>query len=205
MAAASPSSTSATRPRRSRTSPPPPRRRRWASRRAPRSRRPGGGRAAGRRPPRRTPRPSSPAWASSCRVPPPVTRRPRRRRRRWRAAAERFAALLGEFPDSARAREAAYYRFRALDVARASDRSLTPAYEQALDAYLSAYPRHEGAAEARYLLAELHRARGDCKRAEAEYAAGGTGPFAARARLGGLEGPVASLGTGCERRTEMLT
>ena len=121
-----------------------------------------------------------------------------------RAAAERFAALLGEFPDSARAREAAYYRFRALDVARASDRSLTPAYEQALDAYLSAYPRHEGAAEARYLLAELHRARGDCKRAEAEYAAVGTGPFAARARLGGLECRVVSLGKGTGGRTEVL-
>src|SRR5207249_7033292 len=57
-----------------------------------------------------------------------------------REAAERFAALLREFPDAAHAREAAYYRFRALDVARASDASLAPAYEGALDAYLSAYP-----------------------------------------------------------------
>src|SRR5439155_119037 len=51
-----------------------------------------------------------------------------------RAAAERFATLLREFPVSGHARDAAYYRFRALDVARASDASLTPAYEQALDA-----------------------------------------------------------------------
>src|SRR5207244_3333990 len=55
-----------------------------------------------------------------------------------RDAAERFAALLREFPDSARAREAAYYRFRALDVARGADASLTDSYEQALSAYLSA-------------------------------------------------------------------
>src|SRR6266516_2838214 len=209
MAAASPSSTSAIRPRRSRTSPPPPRRRRWASRRAPRSRRPGGGRAAGRRPPRRTPRPSSPTWANSSRAPPVVTRRPRSRQRRWRsvsrrAAAERFATLLREFPVSGHARDAAYYRFRALDVARASDASLTPAYEQALDAYLSAYPRAEGAAEARYLLAELHRGRGDCQRAGAEYGQVGAGPFAARARLGNLECRVLTLGKGNQGRKEVL-
>src|SRR5262249_32745895 len=100
-----------------------------------------------------------------------------------REAAERFAALLKESPDSSRTREAAYYRFRALDVARSDDPSLTPAYEQALDAYLSAYPRAEGAPEARYQLAELHRGAGDCKRAEPEYAGVGAGPFAARARL----------------------
>src|SRR5438132_1602619 len=93
-----------------------------------------------------------------------------------REAAERFATLLREFPDSGRARDAAYYRFRALDVARASDAALTPAYEQALDAYLSAYPRAEGAAEARYLLAELHRPRGGCKPAGAEHGQGGAGP-----------------------------
>src|SRR5206468_1692978 len=82
----------------------------------------------------------------------------------------RVGVLLREFPDSARTREAGYYRFRALDSARASDASLTPAYEQALDAYLAAHPKADGAAEARYLLAELHRARGECKRAQAEYA-----------------------------------
>src|SRR5207245_3651208 len=99
-----------------------------------------------------------------------------------REAAERFATLLREFPDSGHARDAGYYRFRALDVARASDASLTPAYEQALDAYLSAYPRAEGAAEARYLLAELHRARGDCQRAGAEDGQAGAGPLAPRRR-----------------------
>src|SRR3989441_9807464 len=122
-----------------------------------------------------------------------------------REAAERFATLLREFPDSGHARDAAYYRFRALDVARASDAALTPAYEQALDAYLSAYPRAEGAAEARYLLAELHRARGDCKRAGAEYGQVGAGPFAARARLGDLECRVLTLGKGNEGRKEVLS
>ena len=121
-----------------------------------------------------------------------------------REAAERFATLLREFPDSGHARDAAYYRFRALDVARASDASLTPAYEQALDAYLSAYPRAEGAAEARYLLAELHRARGDCQRAGAEYGQVGAGPFAARAPLGDLECRVLTLGKGNEGRKEVL-
>ena len=122
-----------------------------------------------------------------------------------REAAERFATLLREFPVSGHARDAAYYRFRALDVARASDASLTPAYEQALDAYLSAYPRAEGAAEARYLLAELHRARGDCQRAGAEYGQVGAGPFAARARLGDLECRVLTLGKGNEGRKEVLS
>src|SRR5207249_1004057 len=117
---------------------------------------------------------------------------------------ERFAVLLREFPDSARTREAGYYRFRALDSARASDASLTPAYEQALDAYLAAHPKADGAAEARYLLAELHRARGECKRAQAEYAQVGPGPFAARAHLGDLECRVAMLGKGNEGRKEVL-
>ena len=123
---------------------------------------------------------------------------------RAREAAERFAALLQESPDSPHAREAAYYRFRALDVARASDASLTQPFEQALDAYLSAYARADGAPEARYLLAELQRGRGDCKRAEAEYARIDAGPFAARARLGGLECRVVSLGKGNEGRKETL-
>jgi tetratricopeptide (TPR) repeat protein len=110
-----------------------------------------------------------------------------------REAADRFAALLREFPDGPRAREAAYYRFRALDVARTADPSLTVGYEEALTTYLSRYPAAEGGGEARYLLAELHRSAGDCKRAEAEYGAVGTGPFAARARLGALECRVAAV------------
>src|SRR5439155_1614051 len=115
---------------------------------------------------------------------------------------EALLAHLGELvPRAAGGDAAAEKQATALArglVARASDASLTPAYEQALDAYLSAYPSHDGAAEARYLLAELHRARGDCKRAEAEYGAVGSGPFAARARLGGLECRVVSLGKGSE-------
>ena len=121
-----------------------------------------------------------------------------------REAAERFAKLLAEFPDSAHAREAAYYRFRALDVARTGDASLTPAFEQALDAYLSRFAKADGASEARFLLAELHRARGDCKRAEAEYAQVAAGPFAARAHLGGLECRVVSLAKGNEGRKDVL-
>jgi tetratricopeptide (TPR) repeat protein len=109
-----------------------------------------------------------------------------------RDAADRFALLLREFPDGPRAREATYYRFRALDVARTADPSLTGAYEEALTTFLGRYPAGDGAGEARYLLAELHRSSGDCKRAEAEYGAVGSGPFAARARLGGLECRVAS-------------
>src|SRR5205085_9604423 len=60
-----------------------------------------------------------------------------------RDAAARFAALGEEFPDGARAREAACYRFRALDVARGEDASLAPAYEESLKSYLATYPHAE--------------------------------------------------------------
>src|SRR5205823_5415679 len=68
---------------------------------------------------------------------------------------------------------------------------------------------HDGARarlrpEILYLLAELHRARGDCGHAAAEYAEVGAGPFAARARLGGLECRVVTLGKGNEGRKEVL-
>jgi tetratricopeptide (TPR) repeat protein len=112
---------------------------------------------------------------------------------RQRDAADRFAALLEEFPDAARAREAAYYRFRALDVARTADAALTPAYEAALHAYLERFPKTDAAAEARFLLGELGRGRGDCVRAQAEYARVGPGRFADRAALGRLECRVAAL------------
>src|SRR5581483_3328325 len=111
-----------------------------------------------------------------------------------RDAAERFAALLAEYPDAPRAADAAYYRFRALDVARADDPRLAPAYEAALRAYLARFPRAEGAGEARFALGELLRARGDCAHATREYGQVGTGRFAARARLGALECRVAALG-----------
>jgi tetratricopeptide (TPR) repeat protein len=121
-----------------------------------------------------------------------------------REAAERFALLLHEAPEGPHAREAAYYRFRALDVARADDPSLTSTYEEALHAYLAAYPRAEGAAEAHYLLGELYRAAGDCKRAEPEYAAVTAGAFAARARLGSLECRVVGLGKNAAERATVL-
>ncbi len=122
-----------------------------------------------------------------------------------RPAADRFALLLHEFPEGPHAREAAYYRFRALDVARAADPSLRVAYEEALRGYVAAYPRAEGAPEAHYLLGELYRADGDCKRAQPEYTEVTTGNFAPRARLGGLECRVVSLGKNPAERAEVLT
>ena len=110
-----------------------------------------------------------------------------------RDAAERFGALLEEFPKSPRAREAAYFRFRALDVARAADPSLTEPYEQALSSYVATYPQADGVAEARFLLAELHRAAGDCLKASQEYGTVAAGPFAERAHMGGLQCRVAGL------------
>ncbi len=112
-----------------------------------------------------------------------------------RDGAERFAALAAEYPDAPRAAEAAYYRFRALDVARADDPSLVPAYEEAVTGYLQRYPRADGVAEARFALAELHRGRGDCKRAIDEYGRVPPGKYAARARLGALECRVSALAT----------
>jgi len=110
-----------------------------------------------------------------------------------RDAADTFATLLREFPDAPRAREAAYYRIRALDVARTDDPSLRAPYEEALAAYLDRYGKTDAAGEIRYLLAELHRSDGDCTRAAREYAEVGPGPFAVRARLGGLECRVAAV------------
>jgi tetratricopeptide (TPR) repeat protein len=123
-----------------------------------------------------------------------------------RDAAERFGALLTEFPKAPRAREAAYYRFRALDVARASSPSLAAEYEQALSSYLATYPQADGAGEARFLLAELHRAAGDCAKAAGEYAAVGSGAFAQRARFGALQCRVSGLGAqaSAAARTEVL-
>src|SRR5262249_46236037 len=83
-----------------------------------------------------------------------------------REAAEQFGKLLQEFPDAAKARDASYYRFRALDVARATDPSLTRAYDEALAAFATRYPKDDAANEARCLLGELRRAEGDCPKAE---------------------------------------
>jgi tetratricopeptide (TPR) repeat protein len=110
-----------------------------------------------------------------------------------RDAAQVFDTLLQEFPDTPKARDAAYYRFRALDVARANDPSLGAAYEAALVAFATRFAKDDAAGEARYQLGELRRARGDCGAAEPEYARVTGGPFAARARLGSLECAVAAL------------
>src|SRR5262249_26657903 len=92
-----------------------------------------------------------------------------------------------------RARDAAYFRFRALDVARAGDASLTPTYEAALRDFVARHATDPSAAEARYLLGELARAQGDCPKAEGAYAQVTAGPFAPRARLGTLECDVGAL------------
>lgn len=110
-----------------------------------------------------------------------------------REAADTFAKLLQEFPDSAKARDAAYYRFRALDVARASEAALTPSYEEALAAFATRFPKDAAAGEAHYQLGELRRTQGDCAKADAEYTRVTGGAYAARARLGSLECGVGAL------------
>ena len=104
-----------------------------------------------------------------------------------REAADVFGKLLQEFPDAAKARDAAYYRFRALDVARASDPSLASAYEDALGTFVARFPKDEAAGEAHYQLGERRRAQGDCTKADAEYGRVTSGAYVARARLGSLE------------------
>jgi len=110
-----------------------------------------------------------------------------------REAAQTFEELLRDFPEAPRARDAAYYRFRALDVARASDASLAAAYEDALTTFATRFPKDDAVGEARYQLGELVRSRGDCPKAEAEYARVTAGPFATRARLGALECAAGAL------------
>jgi TolA-binding protein len=110
-----------------------------------------------------------------------------------RAAADEYGALLDGFPKSERAQEAAYYRFRALDLARVDDPALEPALADALHEYLQRWPKAEQAVEARFVLAELERAHGDCGRAAADYAQVTSGPYATKARLGALECRVAKL------------
>ena len=110
-----------------------------------------------------------------------------------REAAEVFAKLLQEFPDGPRARDAAYYRYRALDVARANDAALAPAYEEALTAFMTRFPKDEASGEAHYLLGERRRAQGDCAKADVEYARVTSGAYAGRARLGSLECAVGAL------------
>ena len=110
-----------------------------------------------------------------------------------RDAADLFGKLLQEFPDAPKARDATYFRFRALDVARANDAALGPAFEEALVAFVTRFPKDAGVGEARYQLGELRRAQGDCPKAEAEYARVTSGAFVVRARLGSLECATAAL------------
>ena len=110
-----------------------------------------------------------------------------------REAAEVFGKLLQEFPDSPKARDAAYYRLRALDVARTNDASLAGAYEEALSSFVTRFPKDEAVGEAYYQLGERRRAQGDCAKADAEYGRVTSGPYAARARLGSLECAVGAF------------
>jgi tetratricopeptide (TPR) repeat protein len=109
-------------------------------------------------------------------------------------AAARFAALEEEFPKSARSQDAAYYRFRALDTARANDPALDGAYREASEAFLARWPKTTRADEARYLLAEDLRAAGSCDEATALYEQNAGGTFSSRSALGMLECRVSALG-----------
>jgi TolA-binding protein len=123
-------------------------------------------------------------------------------------AAPVLGELVRDFPDSPHAAEAAYLRVRALDVARAADPSRggaagdaartaaaehDAAFEEALITYLTRYPKADGVTEARYLLGDLYRSRGDCAKASAELDKVSAGPFAPRARFGVLECRVGTL------------
>jgi len=110
-----------------------------------------------------------------------------------RSAAEAFGALVHEFPEAARAREAAYYRVRALAVLQTDDATFIQPYEEALLGYLTAYPKSDTAGEVRFLFAELRRNRGNCSAAAKDYAQVTSGPYATRARLGALECRTAGL------------
>jgi tetratricopeptide (TPR) repeat protein len=113
--------------------------------------------------------------------------------RQSRDAAEHFAVLLAEYPGSRHAVDAAYYRARALDVARTEDPALTATYEDSLRTFLARNPRSEQAGEIHWMLAELFRSRGDCTEAIEEYGRVGAGKFASRARLGALECRAAAV------------
>jgi tetratricopeptide (TPR) repeat protein len=110
------------------------------------------------------------------------------------AAAEVFGSIVEEFPKSDKAREAAYYRFRALDLARDADAAKTPAFQAALEQYLERWGGAAGGDEARYLLGELKRANGDCAAAAVDLGKVAKGAYATRARMAMLECRVGKLG-----------
>jgi tetratricopeptide (TPR) repeat protein len=121
-------------------------------------------------------------------------------------AAAAFDELVREFPAAPRAPEAAYFRFRALDVARGTDSGRTAAFEEALATYLERYPKADNVAEARWLLGDLYRSRGDCAKAAAELAKVPPGPYATRARFAALECRATMLGakTSPEERAALV-
>jgi tetratricopeptide (TPR) repeat protein len=109
-------------------------------------------------------------------------------------AAGVFDELVREFPRAPRAPEAAYLRLRALDVIRGTDAARTKAFEGALVAYIEGYPKADHVAEARWLLGDLYRSRGDCTKAATELEQVPAGPYASRARFAVLECRAAALG-----------
>ncbi len=109
-------------------------------------------------------------------------------------AAPVLEELVREFPDAPRAQEAAYLRFRGLDVARGSDPARTAAFEDALSTYIQRFPKGDHVAEARWLLGDLSRSRGDCAKAAAELDKVPAGPYATRARFAALECRATTLG-----------
>jgi tetratricopeptide (TPR) repeat protein len=102
--------------------------------------------------------------------------------------------LVRDFPDAPRAPEAAYLRFRALDVARGTDPARGAAFEEALVTYIQRYPKADNVAEARWLLGDLYRSRGDCTKAAGELGKVTAGPYATRARFAVLECRATTLG-----------
>jgi outer membrane protein assembly factor BamD (BamD/ComL family) len=109
-------------------------------------------------------------------------------------AAPVLEELVREFPDAPRAPEAAYLRFRALDVARGTDPARGAAFEDALVTYIQRYPKADNVAEARWLLGDLYRSRGDCAKAAAELGKVMAGAYATRARFAALECRATMLG-----------
>jgi len=108
-------------------------------------------------------------------------------------AAEIFGVVVEEFPKSEKAREAAYYQFRALDLARDADPKKTPEFQAALERYVERWGGATGGDEARYLLGEMKRADGDCDGAAVDLGKLTKGAYATRARMAVLECRVGKL------------
>lgn len=109
-------------------------------------------------------------------------------------AAEIFGVVVTEFPKSEKAREAAYYQFRALDLARDADPKKTPEFQASLERYIERWGTATGGDEARYLLGEMKRANGDCDAAAVDLGKVTKGAFSTRARMALLECRVGKLG-----------